>query len=94
MRFFIGMILALGFLLAGVIVFFVAVRLALEQGLVDDTYAALFVSGMLMLIGVVFLSAVVRSRKKRASIDAAQISAVTTAHMLNLNDDYGDDFSD
>ncbi len=63
MRFFIRFILALGFLLAGVILFFAAVRLISERRLEHDTNAAIPMAGMAILIIAISLWAVVRSKK-------------------------------
>ncbi len=92
MRFFIGMVLALGFIGAGVFPVVGGFSM-IERGVTgDDIYAAFIIGGVLIFVGLLIMWMVIKSRKKRSAIDPAELTATLTG--IAVGSGYGEDFSD
>lgn len=94
MRFFLGLLVALGFIVGGAIPLAGGFSMISRSISGDEVMAAFFIAGMLELIGVGILIAVFKSRKRRAGIDAAALSGTITGMALGSDPDYSDDFGD
>ncbi len=88
MRAVIAYVIALGFIVAGVVIGGGGVRHGIATGNNEDLAAGAIIGGLLSFIGIGIVFAARRSAKRRAEIDAGLISGVAMAHMLN---DPGDD---
>ncbi len=90
-RRFVGYALAAGFLLSGAVVIGAGTSHGLERGDQDDVYAALFMGGCLVLIGVLIFWGARRSAKRmKQAWNDGMLDGVMLAHMMNMGDDFGD----
>lgn len=95
MRFIIGVILALCFIVGGLVPIAGGFSMMSRGVTGDDILAAFFIDGMLELIGLIMLWAVIKSRKKKTDIDTGALTGTLTGIMIGSEaGDYGDDFSD
>lgn len=96
MRFFLGIVISLGFIVGGVVPIVGGFSMMSRQVTGDDVLFAFTLGGLLMLIGVVMFWAVLRARRKRRDIDAGALTGTATGMMLGSGDvdDFSDDFSD
>lgn len=85
MRFFIGLLLVAGFLAAGVAGLIGFARVYAAEGLSEDAGAALFIGGMLTLIGLLMLYGVIKTRRRQRAIDTDQATAMGMAHWMTMD---------
>ena len=89
MRFILGLLLGLAFAAGGIIGFIAAFDMTNRGITGDDVYAALFLGGILLLIGILIIWAAFITRKRAMNIDPEEISAQTRAMRMGM--DFGDD---
>ena len=95
MRFVIGLVLAFGFLLGGLVPIAGGFDMMTHGVTGDDVLAAFFIGGMLELIGVLILYAVIKARGRRKQSDEGMAGGTTMGLMIASSlDDAGADDSD
>lgn len=97
MRFFIGIVLALGFLLTGIVILGAGFEMMSSKGATEDAMAALIIGGLLSLIGItIFFAARGAHRKRKAGQKADPSEAgATIMGMAMVSDAFDDvDFDD
>lgn len=96
MRFIIGLIIALGFILGGLVPFAGGFSMMSRGVTGDDVLAAFFIGGMLELIGVLILFAVFRTRHNRHGDKDDLTAGIMMATIMSstLNDDSPADSGD
>jgi len=94
MRTFIGMVLALAFLLPGLAVIGAGFEMLGQTGKEEDMFAAFIMGGLLALVGIIIFFIVRGARKNRIS-DTDPTAFITTVTAMHLGNDFdGDSGSD
>lgn len=96
MRFLLGLILSLGFLLFGLVTLGAGLEIMGAKGVTDDAIAALLVGGLLSIVGVIIFVISNKARKRRKAGKKADYSeaSATILGMSMVSDSFDDDFSD
>lgn len=94
MRLILGLILTGGFSIGGLMILGQAVLMLPQMGAADDVLAAFFIGGMLTFIGILMGYATIKTRNRKREIDAAQLSAMGMAHMMNMDFEDGGGYGD
>lgn len=97
MRFVIGVVLSLGFLLFGLLILGAGFDTLSAKGMTEDAIAALVIGGLLSVVGIIIFFVALGARKKRKAGKKANYdeAGATIVGMSMVSDSFDDgDWSD
>ena len=96
MRFFLGLVLSLGFLFFGLFILVAGFEVVSTRGMTDDAIASFVVGGLFMLIGIIIFFAARGASKRRKAGEKADYgkAGATIVGMSMVSDSLDDDFGD